>query len=140
MNPRIHNLLPFMHKVRASTFYPRECQCYWSVMIFNISSDLICFCFQAKYDANQSKKKAALIPLSQVTTTKHLHHPLQAPPFHPAYVFNHLDAARQGPYPRLQNGTSPVLHTSLQNGHIPQTTKNHHSVLHVSRTNGSIDA
>ncbi|KAG0724005.1 hypothetical protein GWK47_041541 [Chionoecetes opilio] len=98
-----------------------------------------CSYMTAKYDANRSKKKAALIPLSQVTSTKHLHHPLQPLPFHPAYVFNHLEAARQGPYPRLPNGTSPVLHTSLQNGHILQTSKNNHSVLQVSGGNGSID-
>lgn len=98
------------------------------------------FLFQAKYDANQSKKKAALIPLSQVISTKHVTHSLEPPPFHPAYVFNHLEAARQGPYPRLSNGTSSVLHTSLQNGHLPQiTTKNSHSILHVSKANSSIE-
>ncbi|KAK8401046.1 hypothetical protein O3P69_002671 [Scylla paramamosain] len=94
----------------------------------------------AKYDANQSKKKAVLVPLSQVISTKHLHHSFEPPPFHPAYVFNHLEAARQGPYPRLSNGTSSVLHTSLQNGHIPEiATQNSHSILHVSKANSSIE-
>ncbi|XP_050735899.1 solute carrier family 35 member E1 homolog [Eriocheir sinensis] len=94
---------------------------------------------KAKYDANKAKKKAALVPLSQVTSSKHLYHPLQHPPFHPAYMFNHMDAARQGPYPRLPNGTAPVLQTSLQNGHIPPS-KTSHSPSHVSRANGSIEA
>uniref|UniRef100_A0A0P4WRB7 Sugar phosphate transporter domain-containing protein n=1 Tax=Scylla olivacea TaxID=85551 RepID=A0A0P4WRB7_SCYOL len=95
---------------------------------------------KAKYDANQSKKKAVLVPLSQVISTKHLHHSFEPPPFHPAYVFNHLEAARQGPYPRLSNGTSSVLHTSLQNGHIPQiATQNSHSILHVSKANSSLE-
>ncbi|XP_045123058.1 solute carrier family 35 member E1 homolog isoform X3 [Portunus trituberculatus] len=94
----------------------------------------------AKYDANQSKKKAALMPLSQVVSTKHLNHSLQPPPFHPAYIFNHLEAAKQGPYPRLSNGTSSVVHTFPQNGHIPQIkTKNSHSVLHVSKANNNVE-
>ncbi|XP_045123056.1 solute carrier family 35 member E1 homolog isoform X1 [Portunus trituberculatus] len=95
---------------------------------------------KAKYDANQSKKKAALMPLSQVVSTKHLNHSLQPPPFHPAYIFNHLEAAKQGPYPRLSNGTSSVVHTFPQNGHIPQIkTKNSHSVLHVSKANNNVE-
>lgn len=98
---------------------------------------------QAKYDANRAKKKSALVPSSEVMSTelrevtadngdltrKNLHHPLynanllEAPPFHPAYVFNHIKSARQGPYPRTPNSITEVpyhnmSHTGTQNGYV----------------------
>ncbi|XP_071547741.1 solute carrier family 35 member E1 homolog [Panulirus ornatus] len=95
---------------------------------------------KAKYDANQVKKKAAVVPLSQVMSTKllevsanngdanlkNLYHPvhnanlLEAPPFHPAYVFNHIKSARLGPYPRTPNSVSEVSRYS----NVPQTAAN----------------
>ncbi|XP_069173512.1 solute carrier family 35 member E1 homolog isoform X3 [Procambarus clarkii] len=98
----------------------------------------------AKYDANQAKKKAAVAPLSEVTSSKilqgatddnvstyqNLYHPthdanpFQAPPFHPAYVFNHTGSTGLGPYPRIPNGITDVSshgghsQTSAQNGYV----------------------
>ncbi|XP_045584921.1 solute carrier family 35 member E1 homolog isoform X1 [Procambarus clarkii] len=99
---------------------------------------------KAKYDANQAKKKAAVAPLSEVTSSKilqgatddnvstyqNLYHPthdanpFQAPPFHPAYVFNHTGSTGLGPYPRIPNGITDVSshgghsQTSAQNGYV----------------------
>ncbi|XP_042206227.1 solute carrier family 35 member E1 homolog isoform X1 [Homarus americanus] len=122
---------------------------------------------KAKYDANQMKKKAAVAPLSQVMSTKLLQgsadnggqtfknlysplyngNPLQAPPFHPAYVFNHIGSAGLGPYPRMPNGIAEVSHQSsvslagAQNGYVNNSINaSLHSTFtgHNTRSNGII--
>ncbi|KAK7067364.1 hypothetical protein SK128_014944 [Halocaridina rubra] len=127
---------------------------------------------KAKYDANQLKKKAALIPLSSVMSGKPLAfptgngtaipiyaspyevHPLQVPPFHPAYVFNHLNANRGGPYPRMHEGVTGVSrenHKSVsqtnilrdvQNGDISSSVNVNGDISngHVNRSYGRIDS
>ncbi|XP_042890946.1 solute carrier family 35 member E1 homolog isoform X3 [Penaeus japonicus] len=121
---------------------------------------------KAKYDANMAKKKAAVVPLSQVTTNKLLHgypsnsyngspavyqadgDPLQLPPFHPAYVFNHANSARLGPYPRVQDGNTRISQNSgigdgSENGYIHNGTNgfisNGHAG-HTTRSYGRIDS
>lgn len=118
---------------------------------------------QAKYDANLAKKKAAVIPLSQVTTSKLLQgyptdsgpavyqadgDPLQLPPFHPAYVFNHANSARLGPYPRVQDGNTRIsqnsgISNSSENGYIHNGTNSFISnghAGHTTRSYGRIDS
>ncbi|XP_027206964.2 solute carrier family 35 member E1 homolog [Penaeus vannamei] len=121
---------------------------------------------KAKYDANLAKKKAAVIPLSQVTTSKPLQgyptdryngspavyqadgDPLQLPPFHPAYVFNHANSARLGPYPRVQDGSTRIsqnngISNSSENGYIHNGTNSFISnghAGHTTRSYGRIDS
>lgn len=76
-------------------------------------------------------------------------YPLQAPPFHPSYVFNHIQSARLGPYPRLVDDITDVSHYGSPNQMVSQNGYVHSSmngnavngqIGRKSKSNGRIDA
>ncbi|XP_068220823.1 solute carrier family 35 member E1 homolog [Palaemon carinicauda] len=117
---------------------------------------------KAKYDANASKKRAVIAPLSQVMSTRSSSYssdpkgtvipmydsqyeisPLQVPPFHPAYAFNHITSSRVGPYPRIHEGANGISQNSpysTQNGVLSSNANGITSNGHTTRSYGRIDS
>ncbi|XP_066983538.1 solute carrier family 35 member E1 homolog [Macrobrachium rosenbergii] len=117
---------------------------------------------KAKYDANVARKRAAMAPLSQVMSTRASSYapeangtvvpmynsqydisPLQLPPFHPAYAFNHITSSRVGPYPRIHEGANGISQSSTystQNGVLSSNANSITSNGHTTRSYGRIDS